>query len=344
MAWTLLDSGTATFSDAAAGYVYTYPGGTPAPGDLLILGVNGPGTTTTPMGWTLGISDVSVNNTYCLYKIAGAVEPGSVTVTTSANVNTALSFLRYSGASPTPRGTTLSQRIASVYRANAVKLSPSPDVGSTAGQLGLFWAANLDNADGVGAAQTAPIPGPGWSVLLDTGVLGGVNSVSAVQHYVIGRTDGVGVLDPLLGWSGMSFLKRVGVFMSFLPALPAAAGDVNAQFVSGGLATPVQALQVRPDTWGAVADWAGGYRILVEGSRQGVLLYQADRIVGVVDLGDWVVELSDGTFVAVTAEVFAQSYQLSPAAVASVGWVPPMLTGRRGRPRRLSRSRSFRAV
>lgn len=345
MAWSLLDSGTVTFSDGVAGHVYTYPAGPPAAGDLLVLGVNGVDTTATPTGWTLGISNVSVNQTYCFYKIAGAAEPGSVTVTTASSVNTALSFLRYSGASATPRGTTASIRRVNAYLRTAVNLDPWPDVGATAGQLGLLFAANLDNADGVVDSQSNPVPELGWSVLLDTGVLGGDNSTTAVQQYVVGRTDGVGVLAPDVTWSGMTFIKRTSVFISFLPApAPVAAGNVAAQYVSGGVAAPVGALQVRPDTWGAVADWAGGYRILVEGSRQGVLLYRGDRIVGIVDLGDWAVQLSDGTFVAVPATVFAQSYEVAATVVGTV-WAPPILTsGRRARPARRRAGLSFRKV
>lgn len=102
MTWTLADSGGGFTATGGAGFVFTYPGAAPVAGDHLSLWISSNTTVSTPAGWTLSASDVATIGAYSFFKIAGASEPTSVTITTSGNFPTAIGYLRHSGASATP--------------------------------------------------------------------------------------------------------------------------------------------------------------------------------------------------------------------------------------------------
>lgn len=103
MAWTLLDSGAAGFSDGATsgGHTFTFPGGAASAGDLLCLFVSSDDVTSTPSGWSVAISDATNLGAYSFYKFAAGGET-SVLVTTGSNTPAAAAFHRYSGAANPP--------------------------------------------------------------------------------------------------------------------------------------------------------------------------------------------------------------------------------------------------
>lgn len=96
--WERKDFGGAAFADGNGGHSFSYPGGAPNQGDLLVIGASSDTTVSTPSGWSLAVSDVANLGAYVFYKIAGAGESSSVTITTSGNFNTSIRFERWAGA------------------------------------------------------------------------------------------------------------------------------------------------------------------------------------------------------------------------------------------------------
>lgn len=213
MGWSLLDSGVATFADAGSGHAYSYPGGAPSNGDLLVLGVNSDTVVSTPSGWTSVVSAVSNQGAYVFVRQAGAAESSSVTVTTSGNFNTALSYRRYSGhASATPEQTASAQVNGSAGIASPA-VSPAALAGS--GRLCLLYSMN----HAAGSAPASPVPSSGYSVVAQTGMSG--SGASGTEHLVLSRTDGSGSETPSVTWTdngSNAFSDRYALFVAFAPS------------------------------------------------------------------------------------------------------------------------------
>jgi len=131
-AWRQLDSGFAGFADGNSGHVFTYPGGAPDEDDLLVLSVSSDTVVSAPSGYLVAVADVDNIGAYLFYKVAGASEPGSVTITTSGNFNTAAGFLRYTGGTGTPLDVT-----AAAHSTSNAATTPTATTGAlaTAGEL-----------------------------------------------------------------------------------------------------------------------------------------------------------------------------------------------------------------
>lgn len=208
MAWTLLDSGVLAFADGGSGKVFTYPGGAPANGNLLILAVNSDTTVSTPAGWTAVKTDVANQGAYLFTKVASS-EGTTVTVTTTGDHNAALSYLRYSGQAVSALDVTVATRAGPGTTSSAV----APSALAETGELCLLFGM-LHNYV-TSTPPSAPVAGSGYTVLLDTGVAGAAGAPSAAAHYVIGRTDGSGSQTPTVSWSGSGFWDLTSIFVAF---------------------------------------------------------------------------------------------------------------------------------
>lgn len=137
MPWSILDSGSVGFTDGGSGHAYSYPGGAPASGELLTLSVSSDTTVSTPSGWTLGPHDVHNIGAYMFYKVAGASEASSVTITTSGNFNTATGYIAYSGqAAASPFDVS-----ASAFNTSSALTTPTATTASLSGTNELVVAA-----------------------------------------------------------------------------------------------------------------------------------------------------------------------------------------------------------
>lgn len=212
MSWTLLDSDTATFADGNAGHTYTFPGAAAA-GNLIVLGLNSNTTITTPTGYTAAETDVGNQGAYVYYKVASGGET-SVSVTTSGNHNTALSFLRYSGADTSaPLDKTADAR---VINNSTPQASPSVSPASLTGSNTLCLLYGMVHNSGSATAISGVTASTGYTSLLTTSASGGLNSATAALHFVIGRTDGSGLQTPSVSWSGGAWENRTAIFVSFI--------------------------------------------------------------------------------------------------------------------------------
>lgn len=211
MSWSLLDSNTAIFTDGNAGHAFTFPGAASA-GDLLVVGVNSDTTVTTPSGYTAAQTDVGNQGCYVFYKVAAGGET-AVTITTSGDHETALSFLRYSGATATPGDQVAVTRIINndIPQASPT-VSPSALTGS--GELCLLYG--MVHHSQSATAVTGVTASSGYTTLLETAASGGLNTTAASKHFVIGRTDGSGSQSPSVSWSGGLFQDRTAIFVSFI--------------------------------------------------------------------------------------------------------------------------------
>jgi len=206
MAFTLLDSTTATGS--AANIVVTYPGGAPASGDLLVLGVNSNLTCSTPAGWTLSTnaSFVGGQGAYVFWKIAGGAEPGSVTVPNGAS-NTSISFRRYSGAQATPLDSAANSHIDGTGASSTPALTTSS---MTAGDLVLAYAMLHAGS----AAATSPVWTGGPTNAATAGFVGGINNSS--EHFIGEILSAAGgAVSPSCSWSGATFPDRYCIAIGF---------------------------------------------------------------------------------------------------------------------------------
>lgn len=221
MVWSLLDSGTAVFADGNAGHLFTYPGGTPATNDLLLLCVASDTVVTTPLGWTLqnaNSSDVQQMGAYFYLRVAGVAEAGLVTLTTSGDHPTAIAYLRYSGNAASPFD--VNQKSA-VTNTNGTATPTLP--GATLAASGeLCVLAVCLHGDDTGTA-TGVTPSAGYTTLLTSARQG--TSPNSAQIAIIARTDGTGSQTPSATWTN-AYKDRTALFAAFLQA-------------AGGTTTPV---------------------------------------------------------------------------------------------------------
>ena len=151
MAPTLAASQTFTFADGGAGHVCNL-GVAPAAGQVDVLCVNSDTTVAAPAGFTEGPSAVANQGAYIFRRIAVGGEGSTVTVSTSGDHNTQVSWSRWSGVAAAD------DAIATSVNGAADTSSPAHSTRtlSEAGELVVAFAA-LSN---IGA--TAPT-GPSWS-------------------------------------------------------------------------------------------------------------------------------------------------------------------------------------
>lgn len=99
MTWSLVGHNAVGFADGNSGHVYTPPAGAPSAGDLDILTVNSDTVVTMPSGWSLATQFINSQGSYLWYRVASGGEGSTVTITTSGNFDTALTWSRWQGGS-----------------------------------------------------------------------------------------------------------------------------------------------------------------------------------------------------------------------------------------------------
>lgn len=158
MTWTNINSGTATFADGSSGYSYSLPSGAPSVGQLDILCINSDTIVETPSttgaAWVLGPTDTSGNQgAYLWYLVATGGESSSITITTSGNYPTQVSWSRFSAYTITADANAIA------HEDNAdVETTPAVSTGtlSQAGELSVAFAA-------LHGMQATSLSNPVWS-------------------------------------------------------------------------------------------------------------------------------------------------------------------------------------
>jgi hypothetical protein len=155
MGASLVDSGTATFSDGNAGHSYSFPAGAPSTGQLDVLCVNSDTSVSTPStggaAWTLGTSHAGSQGAYLWYRIATGGEGTSTTITTSGNAATQVAYTRWGNV-------TAADVNAVAFIEIPGTTTPSVNTGtlSAAGELSVAFAALHSMAAG-------NVTSPSWS-------------------------------------------------------------------------------------------------------------------------------------------------------------------------------------
>lgn len=209
VSWTLLDSGTAGFSDGNGGHTYTFPAGAVDPGDLLTISTSSDTVVATPSGWTQANQDVGNIGAYQWYKEAAGGET-TVVVTTSGDHPTEIGYLRYLGATATPLDVTAKARHTSAD--NTTPAVTTPSLAQT-GEL-VIAAACLG---GLGnATQTGPSWSTGYTNRLDGQT---VETDATGQHLFVAdnRNAGTAAESPNVTWTNGTTNQTILV-MAFLPS------------------------------------------------------------------------------------------------------------------------------
>jgi len=178
VAIALVDSDAVGFADGSAGHVYTIPAGAPSVGDLDVLCINSNTTVSTPSGFTSRVSAVANQGAYIFTRKASGGEGSTVTITTSGDHNTTLTWSRWSGTDAYSAGSS-----AQANNANGTTL-PAASTGTLAstGMLLVAFGA-LHNHDG--ALATAPSWSNSFSTLesVSQGASGASSSCVAFTAY-----------------------------------------------------------------------------------------------------------------------------------------------------------------
>lgn len=98
MAIVLVASQTYAFADGNTGHACVFTAGAPAANDLDILCVNSNTTVTTPTGFTLRVDATNSQGAYVYTRKAAGGETDTVTITTSGNHDTTVTWSRWSGS------------------------------------------------------------------------------------------------------------------------------------------------------------------------------------------------------------------------------------------------------
>lgn len=146
------DTSTSFFTDGGGGHAITLPS-TPTASNLLLLCVNSDTTVSTPSGWTLPTngSFVVQQGAYIFYKMAAGNET-AVTVTTSGNFGTLVTYFEYSGnlaVSPFDKAANAQQDHGGYISTPSVSVTPI-----TTGELLLAFGALAGNT---GSAASSPV-------------------------------------------------------------------------------------------------------------------------------------------------------------------------------------------
>lgn len=181
MVATLIDSDVVGFADGNAGHVYNFPAGAPSVNDLDILCINSNTVVTTPTGFTLRVNATNNQGAYIYSRKAVGGEGSSVTITTSGDHNTVLTWSRWSGTDAFSAG--------SFQRADNTNgtVLPATTTGALAatGMLVVAYGA-LHNFDG--AVPTSPIWINSWTAM-EAGSQGGPASSSAAAAFTAYKTN-----------------------------------------------------------------------------------------------------------------------------------------------------------
>jgi len=190
MSWTLLSHTGVAFADGNAGHAFTRPGGAPSSGDLEVLCVNSDTTVSTPTGFSVATSAVANQGSYLFYRICNGSEGTTITVTTSGNFNTTLSYSQWTGASAFDTAT-------NATASGSGESTPAVSSGTLAASSSLLIAfAALHNYS---ATPTSPVWSSGYTAL-DAANTGSSNSGTA--QFTAYRTNaGTTAESPSVAWT-----------------------------------------------------------------------------------------------------------------------------------------------
>lgn len=199
MGWTLDGEDATTFSDGSAGHVYTLPGGAPAAGQLDVLCVNSDTVVSTPSttgaAWTLGPSNVGNQGAYLWYRVASGSEGATVTITTSGNFPTQVSWSRWDGFAAADA--------AAIAHVDGTFGTSSPAVSTgplaAAGELSIAFAA-MHGFTGAGQQPQSPSWSAGYTPL--TADFSGVTSADVAAFTAYNTAAGTAAETPGVSWTG----------------------------------------------------------------------------------------------------------------------------------------------
>lgn len=215
MTWTLVGHDSAGFADGNTGHVYTPPSGAPSAGDLDVLTVNSDTVVTMPPGFSLATQFVNSQGSYLWYRIASGGEGSTVTITTSGNFDTALTWSRWQG------GLALDVGVNAHVDGVSDTTTPAVSTGTLTGaaELVLVFAALHS-----GGTPANPVWSSGYTALESV-------TQNAVTGFIAYRTDaGTSAESPSVTWTtGMS--DRYILVAAFTPA-PTDVPDVAAVSVA----------------------------------------------------------------------------------------------------------------
>lgn len=203
---------TFLFADGGAGHLCNL-GSAPAIGEVDVLCINSDTvvssiTSSTGAAWVLAESAVANQGSYIYYRKATGSEPATVTVTTSGNFNTHVSWSRWPGLDALDTSTN-TQANAS---AGAITPDHSTGVLATATELVVAFGA----MHAIGAAnQNTPV----WSTGF-TGLTEGIQNAGGAGGGVLGyvgykQNAGTAAETPRVSWSGANANDRYMLTVSF---------------------------------------------------------------------------------------------------------------------------------
>jgi len=221
MAWTLVNHSVVGFADGNTGHVYTLPSGAPSVGDLDIITINSDTVVTMPSGFSSAASFVNSQGSYLWYRFATGGEASTVTITTSGNFDTALTWSRWQGGSAFDVG------VNAHVDGSSDTTTPAVSTGTLAGAGELVVAFAALHS---GGSPTNPVWSSGYTALDSM-------TQNAVTGFTAYRTNaGAAAETPNVAWTtGMS--DRYILVGAFTPAAGGATIQAAASLAaSGGLA------------------------------------------------------------------------------------------------------------
>lgn len=188
MAISLVNSGTFGFADGNGGHICNL-GSAPAVGNLDVLCVNSDTVVSPPSGFTAATSRVANQGAYLFYRFAAGGEGSTVSVVTTGNFDTQVSWSRWSFAAA------FDVAANAGVDATAGSSTPAVSTGALAGTGELVVAFGAIH----GAVTTAPSWSTGYTPL--TSITQGTGA-SASTGYVAYRTDaGTAAEAPSVSWT-----------------------------------------------------------------------------------------------------------------------------------------------
>ena len=231
MAIALVASQTYAFADGNAGHACVFTAGAPAANDLDVLCVNSNTTVSTPSGFTLRVNATNSQGAYIFTRKAAGGETDTVTITTSGDHNTTVTWSRWSGTDAYSAG-----GFTRADNANNTVL-PATSTGTLAatGMLVLAYGA-LHNHDG--ALATSPSWSNSFNALqaVSQGAAASSASVVSFTGYKLGAGTAAETIDSV-SWTNNT-RNRYALWIS----VSAAAGGTTTPISLAGSVTPAGAL------------------------------------------------------------------------------------------------------
>ena len=190
MAIALVASETFGFADGNGGHACVFPTGAPAVDDLDVLCVNSNTVVTTPSGFSLRVNATNSQGAYIYTRKATGGESDTVTVTTSGDHNTQVTWSRWSGTDTYSAG----NFVRADNSNNTVLPATATGALAATGMLVLAFGA-LHNHDG--ALATAPLWSNGFAELetVTQGSAGSSSSVAGLTGYKLNAGTGSETID-----------------------------------------------------------------------------------------------------------------------------------------------------